>query len=722
MTLRSIVSLLPAAVFGMAVVPAKAGDTAPAEADVQVVQVTSSILAERKNDVTMNIVIGHEEIVRFGDQALTDVIKRLPGLTVGGGPGRENEIRMHGLGQGYTQILLNGLPVPTGFSLDTISPESIERIEIRKAASAEYGTQAIAGTINIVLKKKSTPGQSELKVGMVDTRSLPSTTATLQLADQDGAVSYVMAGTLTHYRLRNLFSVLQTEQDTSGATTSTRTSTQENHGDQDTLSLTPRINWNLGDGESLSLQSLFNYSHLDRLGSDRENSFGGARVEFPNFDEKVDMRTSNARSDLSWTQKLPANGELEVKAGAVYYDRAINFDFFGHGPDDLVNGHNQVISSATNLGFVSTGKYRMSSSDGSQALVLGWDASRTQRNEERHESRELSDTEGVTLLNQDYDATVTRLAGYAQDEWEISPRWSLYLGLRWETLATSSEGTNVAQLRNQASVLTPLLQSQFKLKNKDQIRLAFSRLYKAPDVAELVPRRFVVDTTNTPTNPDVQGNPNLHPELAWGLDAAYESYFGQAGMVTLSAYARHIKDVTVRQEFQDSTGRWISMPANDGNASTHGVEIEAKLPLNTVLPGAPAMDLRMNLARNWSRVDQVPGPHNQLDRQTTLSANLGGDYHPEDWPVSVGGNFAFSSGAQRSQSSTLASYSTAKRELELYALWKMNKTSQLRVAGSNLLHQDVRHDSTYVGAAGAILDSLTSHTAATVRVIFEHKL
>jgi len=210
----------------MAVVPAKAGDTAPAEADVQVVQVTSSILAERKNDVTMNIVIGHEEIVRFGDQALTDVIKRLPGLTVGGGPGRENEIRMHGLGQGYTQILLNGLPVPTGFSLDTISPESIERIEIRKAASAEYGTQAIAGTINIVLKKKSTPGQSELKVGMVDTRSLPSTTATLQLADQDGAVSYVMAGTLTHYRLRNLFSVLQTEQDTSGATTSTRTSTQ----------------------------------------------------------------------------------------------------------------------------------------------------------------------------------------------------------------------------------------------------------------------------------------------------------------------------------------------------------------------------------------------------------------------------------------------------------------------------------------------------------------
>ncbi|MFA9347892.1 TonB-dependent receptor plug domain-containing protein, partial [Escherichia coli] len=83
-----------------------------------------------------------------------DVLKRVPGITVNtGANGRGGEIRMRGLGAGYTQILVNGERAPAGFSIDSLAPDSIERIEVLRAASAEFSTQSVAGTINIILKR-----------------------------------------------------------------------------------------------------------------------------------------------------------------------------------------------------------------------------------------------------------------------------------------------------------------------------------------------------------------------------------------------------------------------------------------------------------------------------------------------------------------------------------------------------------------------------------------
>jgi outer membrane receptor for ferrienterochelin and colicin len=77
----------------------------------------------------------------------------LPGVTVDGVAGRDRTIRLRGLGNGYARVLLNGDPVPPGFSLDSLEPSQIERIEILRAPTADLGAQAIAGTINIVLRR-----------------------------------------------------------------------------------------------------------------------------------------------------------------------------------------------------------------------------------------------------------------------------------------------------------------------------------------------------------------------------------------------------------------------------------------------------------------------------------------------------------------------------------------------------------------------------------------
>jgi outer membrane receptor for ferrienterochelin and colicins len=67
------------------------------------------------------------------------------------------QVRMNGMEGTYSQILINSRPVFTGlagvYGLELIPANMIERIEVvRGGGSAIYGSNAIAGTINVILK------------------------------------------------------------------------------------------------------------------------------------------------------------------------------------------------------------------------------------------------------------------------------------------------------------------------------------------------------------------------------------------------------------------------------------------------------------------------------------------------------------------------------------------------------------------------------------------
>ena len=126
----------------------------------------SSDTEQRRLSTAAKIIIGREDIEQFGDTNLGEVLKRLPGITVGGRGGRGGAPRMRGLGSGYTQILIDGERVPRGFSLDDLSPEEVERIEILRAPTAETGARAIAGTINIVTRGGYRKQVNTLKLGL----------------------------------------------------------------------------------------------------------------------------------------------------------------------------------------------------------------------------------------------------------------------------------------------------------------------------------------------------------------------------------------------------------------------------------------------------------------------------------------------------------------------------------------------------------------------------
>lgn len=68
-----------------------------------------------------------------------------------------NQVRMNGMEGPYSQILINGRPIFSGlagvYGLELIPSNMLERIEVvRGGGSALYGSNAIAGTINLILR------------------------------------------------------------------------------------------------------------------------------------------------------------------------------------------------------------------------------------------------------------------------------------------------------------------------------------------------------------------------------------------------------------------------------------------------------------------------------------------------------------------------------------------------------------------------------------------
>jgi hypothetical protein len=233
---------------------------------------------------------------------------------------------------------------------------------------------------------------------------------------------------------------------------------------------------------------------------------------------------------------------------------------------------------------------------------------------------------GVSLPGGDefYESQVSRLAVYGQDEWNVTPAWSVYLGARWEGIRTSTAGNTYSEVKNSSSVLSPVAQTLYKLPGTkgDQVRLAVTRTYKAPGQQQIIPHRFT-SVNNSQTEPDSIGNPNLKPELALGIDASYEHYWAEGALLSASVSSRSITDYTRSMVVSFDGARWVSTPTNSGDARTYGLELEAKFPLKAVMDTTTNLDLRASLSRNWSTVDSVPGPDNRLDGQTPAVGDPG---------------------------------------------------------------------------------------------------
>jgi outer membrane receptor protein involved in Fe transport len=116
------------------------------------------------------------------------------------------------------------------------------------------------------------------------------------------------------------------------------------------------------------------------------------------------------------------------------------------------------------------------------ALAVGWDGGINTRDDACLQHEEPLPGAFPSNRDEHYYARVARMATYAQDEWNVTLRWSVYLGARWEGIQTRTSGNTFDTAESRTSVWSPLFQTLYKLPGTkaDQVRFAVTRTCKAP--------------------------------------------------------------------------------------------------------------------------------------------------------------------------------------------------------------------------------------------------
>ncbi len=658
----------------------------------------------RRRSTAAKIVIGREEIDKFGDATVGEVLRRLPGVTTPGAPGRGGPPRMRGLGNGFTQLLIDGQRMPPGFSLESLTPEQIERIEILRAPTAETGARAIAGTINIITREGFKLRLNDLRIGAGVESGQVSPGINWTHNDTRGALTYNVSASLFKRRSEDLNDTRVTVADaTSGALLEDRSSHTQSHNQRYGLNLTSRLTWRLGEsGDMLVLMpSVF---HTENHADHDFNLIQALRRSstLPFYDTgrtAVDGHFSTGRLGAQWRQRV-GDTRLELNGnGGASRSRSDSlrneYNAGNPAPIRTLEDHTTTQEKSINL-TLKASRLSAAAADPSSppaaehSLVTGGELEALSRTENRSTVPDLTD------FADNLKASSLRLAAYAQDEWNITPNWGTHAGLRWEGITTRGDNATGERPSNRSSVWTPLLHAVWKPdpKSRDQLRMSLTRSYRSPGLGSLIARpsisrNYPVTGSNVETAPDSAGNPGLKPELATGIDVAIERYLEGGGVLSANLFHRNISNLmrgvtTLETVSWSPVQRWVRRQSNIGDATTSGLELEAKFRLDRLISAALPVELRSNLSLYRSNVKAVPGPDNRLDQQAKATANLGGDYRLRGLPLSLGGNVNWVPGFTTRVDFDQTVSVTTKQVWDAYALWTFSPALALRLLANNL--------------------------------------
>jgi iron complex outermembrane receptor protein len=623
------------------------------------------------------------------------------------------------MGNGYTQMLVNGERPPPGFSLESLSPDQVERIEVIRGPVAEHSTQAIAGTINIILREGYQQKDIQLRLADNIEQGRHGVNVGLAMPGKVGSLSWMMTGSLMQNRPHNESDTVNLSTREDGTVERRQQIHDEGGGVFDGIFLSPRLSYKFANSDTLTFQP-FLASNRSRNGADSrlDQPIGSVAPEYAHQRSDSHSHSTFLRGFGNWLHRGEAGARLEVKFGFTggRNDSASFRNTFDAGGGAL---RRYIDSDASrDSGLNTGGKYSRPLGQG-HLFAAGWDLEASRRRQEHvaaGDSAALFDDGGASLA-----ADSRRVALFVQDEWDVTPQFSTYLGLRWEGIRVTSDKQG-ADVENTSKVWSPVLHGVWRIPGheKDQVRGSVTRSYKAPALNDLIAVP-TISTYNDATRPDRTGNPNLKPELATGLDVAVEHYLGKSGLLSASGFVRNIDDLMRRQTVLLGS-RWVSTPVNIGKARTSGIELEAKFPLTEWWPQAPLIDVRSNYSRFRSRVDGIPGPNNRLDQQPKQTANLGLDYRAKGLPLTLGGSLNWTPETLVQTTVNETATTGTKRQFDVYGLWKLNAMAQLRLSANNLdprVYETARSLDT-----GPLVQSAATltHTYTTLGIRYEMKL
>jgi outer membrane receptor for ferrienterochelin and colicins len=688
----------PAAAASAAATPASAASGVASRLDRVEVNGGPTANSRRRNSTASKIVIDREDLDRYGDTALGDVLRRLPGVTIGGRAGRGGDIRMRGMGNGYTQILVDGERAPAGFAVEDLPPDQVERIEIYRAPTAETGARAIAGTINVILREPLQKSSNEVRFTLGQDRGEPqadfSWTRNLKWGGPNGddIAGAISTNGGVHRRFNNIDSHNRVTDTETGEVSQEIAQIGTSMGRSTNLNGNGRLRWKLSDTLSVNIAPFFALSQ--NKGSSQNIAEGfqiDSGVNYPYLRDvhgDTDGRMHNIRLNLSASYKPQVGETWDIRVGRGGFKNVSNSlrsesrTASNTTTVRVQEDHNTVDEDQTSL----SGKWSLKTAQEHQ-WVTGLETERSDRTQVRDTLVNGEEPRGLTMFGNSLGSQNQRFAAYTQDEWSPTKQWSVYAGLRYERIQTTADAAGtLPETRNVSGVTSPLFHLLWKPEAfpKDQVRLSLTRAYRAPNLNDLIARPSINSTypegPNYQTYADRAGNPDLKPELSTNVDLSLEHWLPTGGIISGSAFMKDIHGV-IRSEVQletvpwDTSQRWVSRPRNMQGARTTGFEFEVKARLDELWEDAPPelqlMLLRFNVAVFKSQVKGIPGSNNRIDQQPKGSLNFGVDHRWKALGQNFGSGFNFNyvPASSVQQTLTLRRDESARRQLDAYLSW-----------------------------------------------------
>lgn len=577
-------------------------------------------LEERFAATGSRVTVTRSDIEQMGADTIADVLQKLPGVQAAPNASGTVDIRMRGMDRGATQILVDGQRVSGGrasgqLPFDQLPADMIERIEVLRAPSAEY-SGATGGTLNIVLRESAPRPESSLRLsgqqafGEQAPRLFYSRNAGLPGDSRWTYLVSVSAGErLWGSDLHR--EVLGADGTRTGGDDHLRGRTRE-------LTVLPRLNGRLSATDSVVLRATLLAAETD---SRSEGSLGGARADGSpvagGSREAGDIHRQLMQLRADWTRRLSA-ARLETRASVERSGERI-------ARERLEWLDTQTTSGAGNRSTLASEFGDRRSEQAAQAAIklTGTGSEQVWMAGLEFEQRRLSIdshlvTGAATPMDRQLASWFNRRVLWGQNEWALPGRGTLTAGLRAEAL---SRGTEVDGVRQQDAPeqWQPSLHWRQPLTRGWQARANLARIRKLPALTDTIDRVIPGWGSNSPTRPDLIGNPALRPETTFSLDTGVERRLEGGGQAGVNVFVRSIDDLIVRRT-TEVAGRWQQRPENLGSALVWGIEADLRQHLGAI--GARGWNLSANASLLQSRVDDGTGWQGRIPGQAHYLANL----------------------------------------------------------------------------------------------------
>ncbi len=683
----------------------------------------------RSEETVQTLEYGQDYFQRFEPLTAGDALKRVPSVTFLSDVIESDGARLRGLDPGYTQILINGEKVPgsnadRSFFLDRIPAELIDRVEIVRSSSARRSGDALAGTLNIVLRDGYELDGGYIRVGGLafDDGEFKESLGGVY----GGAVGpgRLLLGANLQGRYNPKIKKSQRFGDSPENNPTFRVDDFDNREDQtDTrdgtdYSFNADYSIDSDDGTDINLSGF--YVKTERTEDERSFEYddptaitgpvrravaGNLLTDNANVNE-IDQENYSLRAvvEEEW-----AAGETTLKVGLANFDESqyetedeIDFDratprytgdltitsivdeeFFGEFAHEIETGDNtefefglfyQVKQRDTDI------REQRNRFNVAVALRDGWDQFSDNPEVARIAWTNLQPVAGgLSQIDEE------RFDGFAVFNGESGPlAWEA--GLRYETTTVDITDLTVAPAdhatSNNFSFFLPSAHLKYDVTAADRISASIARTVRRPNFDFISPALLEAELGDN----DLLGNPDLEPESAWGADLGYERRLGSAGVFGVNLFYRDVKDLVevanTGVEGSEGPGTFVLQPQNTGDGSVYGIEFDLSTPLTFV--GLPDTGAFANFSWLDSDIEDVFGSRRFNDQSefvynfgvihdlVALDAAFGATYRKQGdaYGRVIGEEITTSYGA----------------DLEVFIEKRLGDSFTIRAVGSNLLN------------------------------------